>query len=366
MAIVSIGAVSAEDNSTFNDSILENVQEDISDDDTPVLAKYPDSVHIESSSDNEIIQDNSSQDENSDLPKSAENFTITFYDDYHIYGETNLFGFLMPKDIENNVSVLIDGKHYEYEIYDINNLDSWVWGGDAQAQRGYMVKFSDLSLGNHEVIISFPGDSRYNESCLVKSITVHDGVDDYKMLSKLTASNLNAYYNADKSFTATLKDENGNPIKDEEIKILLNGQSKTLKTDKNGQIRLTTNKLVPKIYDVKLIYGGNDYYANSTAKAKITIKKLVSKITAAKKTFKKSLKTKKYTITLKANNKVLKNAKVYLKIKGKTYTVKTNKYGKATFKITKLTQKGTFKATVKYAGNQYYSSKTVNTKITCK
>jgi hypothetical protein len=122
----------------------------------------------------EIIKDNSSEVENS---VESENFTIEFYDDYHIYGETNLFGFLMPKDIENNVSVEIDAKPYEYEIYDINNLDMWVWGGDAQTQRGYMVKFSDLSLGDHEVVIAYPGDSYYAENRLVKNITVHDEKD---------------------------------------------------------------------------------------------------------------------------------------------------------------------------------------------
>ena len=34
--------------------------------------------------------------------------------------------------------------------------------------------------------------------------------------------------------------------------------------------------------------------------------------------------------------------------------VKTNSKGKATFKIKKLNEKGSFKATVKFAGNKYY------------
>ncbi len=362
LAIVTIGAVSAEDNVTLENFILESAHND-----SQVLCEYPESISVQSSSDSgdEIIKENSSEVENSDSSNSggSENFTIKFYDDYHLYGDTNIFGFLMPNDIENNVSVEIDGKPYDYEIYDINNRYLWVWGGDAQTQMGYMVKFSDLSLGDHNVIITYPGDSHYAESSLVKSITVHDG---YKLLSKLTVTNLNAYYNSGKCFIATLMDENGNLIPNAEIKMDFNGKNKILKTDKNGQVKLITNNLAPKSYNVALTYLGNDYFTNSTVKAKITIKKIIPKITAFKKTFKKSLKTKKYTITLKANNKAMKNTKVYLKIKGKTYAAKTNKYGKATFKITKFTKKGTFKATVKYAGSRYYSAKTANTKITCK
>ena len=90
-------------------------------------------------------------------------------------------------------------------------------------------------------------------------------------------------------------------------------------------------------------------------------------MSAKAKTFKKSVKTKKYTVTLKTNkNKVMKNVKLTLKVNKKTYKAKTNKKGKATFKITKLTKKGKFTAVVKFAGNKYYYAKTVKPKITVK
>ena len=62
----------------------------------------------------------------------------------------------------------------------------------------------------------------------------------------------------------------------------------------------------------------------------------------------------------------MKKAKVYLKVKGKTYTAKTNSKGKATFKITKLTKKGTYKAVVKYSGNKYYKALRKPVKIVVK
>ncbi|WP_407377108.1 hypothetical protein [Methanobrevibacter sp.] len=46
-----------------------------------------------------------------------------------------------------------------------------------------------------------------------------------------------------------------------------------------------------------------------------------------------SKKKKMYSVTLKNNlKKALSKVTVKLKVKGKTYVAKTNKYGKATFK----------------------------------
>ena len=92
--------------------------------------------------------------------------------------------------------------------------------------------------------------------------------------------------------------------------------------------------------------------------------KKATKITAKKATFKAKAKTKKYTITLKTGKKAINKVKVYLKIKGKTFTAKTNKNGKATFKIKKLSKKGIYKATIQFKGNNSYNPTTK--KITIK
>ena len=62
----------------------------------------------------------------------------------------------------------------------------------------------------------------------------------------------------------------------------------------------------------------------------------------------------------------MKKVKLTLKVKGKTYKAKTNAKGKAVFKIKNLKKKGKYRATVKFAGNTYYSKVTKKVKITVK
>ena len=97
------------------------------------------------------------------------------------------------------------------------------------------------------------------------------------------------------------------------------------------------------------------------------VNKATPKLTSSKKTFKLKDKTKKYVVTLKTDkNKAYKNQKITIKVNGKTYSAKTNSKGQATFKLTKLTKKGTFVATVKYSGNSCYKAVTKKAIMTVK
>ena len=163
-------------------------------------------------------------------------------------------------------------------------------------------------------------------------------------------------YGDSKKLKIVVKDYKGSllsnyPLSIEIFDIWGDGYSKTLRVNTNskGQVNLACN-IVPGDY-VVVIKGKKDAYGS----ADISVKKATSKLTAAKKTFKRSLKIKKYSIALKDNNnKVMKSKKVTLKVNGKTYAAKTNSKGKATFKITKLTKKGSFVASVSFAGDAYY------------
>ena len=106
----------------------------------------------------------------------------------------------------------------------------------------------------------------------------------------------------------------------------------------------------------------NTFYA--TVKAKQTAK--VTKIVAKKATFKAKKKVKRYTITLKSGKAAVKKVIVTLKVKGKTYKAKTNKKGKAVFKIKNLKKKGKYTAVIKFKGNANYKASTKKVKLIVK
>ncbi|MBQ7204125.1 MAG: hypothetical protein IJS03_08970 [Eubacterium sp.] len=89
---------------------------------------------------------------------------------------------------------------------------------------------------------------------------------------------------------------------------------------------------------------------NATCTAQYNKKILSITIKLVKKTFKVKTKVKKIPITLKIDRKAAKGKKLKLKVRGKTYTAKTNSKGVATFKIKNLNKKGTYKYTVSYTG----------------
>ena len=156
-----------------------------------------------------------------------------------------------------------------------------------------------------------------------------------------------------------------------QVTFTLNGKIIGTSTIKNGtsSIKLTAKilKTAKAGENDMIIKIGNNNYSPISKTVKITINKEKTKITAKKKTFKKSKKAKKYTITLKnSKGKAVKKAKVALKVKSKTYKAKTNSKGKATFKITKLTKKRTYKAVIKYKGSEYYEKATKKVKIKMK
>ena len=188
-----------------------------------------------------------------------------------------------------------------------------------------------------------------------------------KIQTQIFAQPINTGYNEDKYMIIQLKDKDGIKISNVSVNINYGSTVKTLITNNQGEIKFSTKNIIPKSYNAIISFLGNDIYENTSVNSNIIINKANLKLIAKKKTFNSKIKTKKYTISLKDNfNNPVKKTRIILKVKGKTYKATSNKNGKATFKITKLTKKGKYKGKIIFKGSKYYNSVNKNMKIIIK
>ena len=215
--------------------------------------------------------------------------------------------------------------------------------------------------GIYNVEVFYLGDDDYRGSDASAKLTIN------KIATKTTAAGKTYLATAKtKSLTATLKDANGNVLANKKVTFTVNGKTYTATTNAKGVATVKLALTAAKTYTVAIKFAGDNVYAASTVSAKVKLNKEKTKVTAPKKTFKRSKKVKKVVITLKnSKGKAVAKKKITLTVNKKKYTAKTNKKGKATIKV-KLTKKGTFKYKVKFAGDTQYKAAKKNGKIKIK
>ena len=285
----------------------------------------------------------------SDTKLIGKNIAIVMDIANNIYGETLKIKLSMPVTItEGNITVKINDKAYNVGLT----------GNQAT------ITVSKLNVGNYIVQMQYECDEYntpiYNDELIIlkKNVTI-------------SATKKSFVINYAGKYSISLKDKNRKAISGEKVTFYINNKKiKTVTTNKKGvaTVKIHVSKLKSLNAGTKKLKVtlSNNYNPKSKS-VKITLNKEKTKVVAKKKTFKKSLKTKKYTIKLKnSKNKALKKVKVKLKVKGKTYTTKTNSKGKATFKITKLNKKGKFKAKITFKATKYYKGITKKVKIIIK
>ena len=195
-----------------------------------------------------------------------------------------------------------------------------------------------LNPGNYKIKIINPVNNEYK-------------IQNVNVVKRIAENNdLVVYYGAGKYYQVKVLDDNGNVAKGVKVTFTINNVKYTRTTNSNGyaSLKITLN---PGNYKVTVEYKG--FKASNTVKVKST---LVTKDKVIKKG-----KTAKFNVKLlNSNGKILKNKKIKIKYKGKTYTVKTNYKGIASLKISN-TQKR-----VTYAIKTTYGKLTVKNKITIK
>jgi len=166
--------------------------------------------------------------------------------------------------------------------------------------------------------------------------------------SAWVAKDFTKYYKSSQKLSVKLVDCYGKGIKGQKVTVKIDGVTYTGTTNSNGVVTVKV-KNTPKTFRVEVSYAGNDYYTGSSASLKVKVVKPIIKISKTK-----VKRNKNLVITFKnANKKAIKNVKVKIKIKGKTYVKKTNKNGQVKIKIKlkanrKYTVKASFKSTKTY------------------
>ena len=221
---------------------------------------------------------------------------------------------------------------------------------DANGLAGIKIDLSKAKAYN--LAICYLGDEKYEGIFEQAMITVQAQESKLAATAKTYLATLKG-----KLFTASLKDAKGNALAGKEISFTVNGKTYSATTNAEGLATVELDLTAAKTYTVSIKFAGDSVYAASSVSVNVKLDKEKTKITAPKKTFKKSKKVKKLVINLKnSNGKALAKKKLTLTVNKKKYTAKTNKKGKATFKITNLKKKGTIKYTVKFAGDTQYKA----------
>ena len=150
-----------------------------------------------------------------------------------------------------------------------------------------------------------------------------------KLKVSLKAPNVKMHYKDGSKFKATLKDHNGKAMKNAKVKITINGETYSKKTDNKGTASISLN-LKSGTYAVVTTYDGSGIYVKKSVTSKVTIKSTI-KCSDMSKYYKNTASY--YSTFYDKKGHLLKNTGVKFKLKSKTYSVKTNKKGVAKLAI---------------------------------
>lgn len=232
--------------------------------------------------------------------------------------------------------------------------------------RFYMDEFNET--GN-VVTAVFPTPGTNFDSKVAKTFAVSDeNIPGIPSNTTVSISDVITYPNSNQAFIATLTDIMGNPISGELLIFTINSKNYNVLTDADGKAQIKLSVAKEGTYTITVRYDGDgeiDYY-ESSASAKVTIKKTNSKIVSYNLNMIPKM-VEYYSITLKdASGNALANQKVTFKVNGKTYTKTTNSKGVAKVKLKFSKNKKTYKISISYKGSDKYNAVSKTNKIVVK
>ena len=280
--------------------------------------------------------------EHKDLKKGTYNYSIklnsTIYEADDLTGSFNI-------TYEKTQILASDGEIYYNGAYSVTLKDD---SGNIIPDRDVYLKINGKTVkkrtdangiavfniavppGFYEAKISFIGDDEYVKSS--KSVNIIS-------VSTIEFTSNNYAFNA--KYSATLRDSNGNLLKNRPVSIVLNGVSYNVKSDANGRISVDI-KLNPGSYNAQITNP-------DTGEVKIQTFNVVKRITQNRDLTMYYAAGKVYKVKVVDDfGKIVKGLKVTFKINGKKYYAYTDNNGYASLKITQ--KPGKYTITAEYKG----------------
>ena len=209
-----------------------------------------------------------------------------------------------PKDLKENITVTVDKNVYNIVLVN----------GSAK------LTIKDLTAGNYNVTVTYPGDSNYDKQVIRTNFTV-----DINKKVNLNISDIVMIYKDGTRMVAVLTDYLGNPIANATVYFTINGQTYAKTTDANGTASMGLN-LVSNVYQATVSYNGSDMYNKISKNITVTINPtIISKDLV--KMYQNA--TRFYAKFTDSTGKALANIEVKFNIHGVFYTKKTDKDGVA-------------------------------------
>ena len=203
-----------------------------------------------------------------------------------------------------------------------------------------IVSAADLPYGEYTAVISYPGNSIYNPA--------NTSIDFSTKVDMVISA---VYDGSNRQIVATLTNNaTGRYIQNANVKVDLNGEVTTVRSNGKGQVIISTADLPTGDYTATISYPGNKIYNPASTSIDFSTKAvmIISDIYG-------SATELTATLTNSLNGKKISNANVVVDINGVSTTVKSNSKGQIKVPIVNLTG-NTYTATISYKGNAIYDA----------
>ena len=154
-----------------------------------------------------------------------------------------------PKDLKENITVTVDKTNYNLVL--VNGSAS--------------LTLKDLTAGNYDVTVSYPGDNNYYNQVIKTNFTV-----DINKKVNLNISDIVMIYKDGTRMVAVLTDYLGNPIANATVYFSINGVTYVRTTDVNGSASIGLN-LGSGVYGASVYYNGSDMYDKVSKNITVTV-----------------------------------------------------------------------------------------------